>query len=430
MRKIQSVIKGVRGAPDILPADVGRWQRVEVVTRRILENYGYQEIRTPIFERTQLFVRGIGEGTDIVEKQMYTFEDKGHESLTLRPEGTAPVVRAYLEHRLFTRGDLCKVYYAGPMFRHERPQAGRFRQFHQIGAEALGVGDAALDAEMLDLLSHLFDTLGIDGWHLRLNSIGDDACRPVFLERFTRYMRGKRERLCPDCRVRLARNPLRILDCKVEGCRRLVARAPNPLESLCEDCEAHFQRLQELLRLLKIDYRIDQRLVRGLDYYTRTTFEFVNPALGAQNAIAGGGRYDLFVGEMGGPPTPGIGFAIGMERLLLSLPPEGPREAWMGVFAATLGPEAFHLGLRIVQDLRRQGLRAALDMEGRSLKSQMRLAHKERYRYALILGDEELKAGVATVKDMAQGGQEQVPLQEVVNRLMSEEYREGDRGKP
>jgi histidyl-tRNA synthetase len=406
MRKIQPVIKGVRGAPDILPADIGRWQSVEVTTCRILENYGYQEIRTPIFERTQLFVRGIGQGTDIVEKQMYTFEDRGHESLTLRP---------------------CKVYYTGPMFRHERPQAGRFRQFHQIGAEALGVGDPALDAEMLDLLSHLFNTLGVDGWHLRLNSIGDDACRPVFLERFTHYMRGKMGRLCPDCRVRLARNPLRILDCKVEGCRRLVARAPNPIESLCEDCEAHFQRLQELLQLLKIDYRIDQRLVRGLDYYTRTTFEFVNPALGAQNAIAGGGRYDLFVGEMGGPPTPGIGFAIGMERLLLSLPRVGPAEVWAGVFAATLGEEAFQWGLRIVQDLRRQGIRAALDMEGRSLKSQMRLAHKERFRYTLIVGDDELKADVATVKDMAQGGQEQVPLQEVVNWLMSREYHR-DRG--
>lgn len=420
MQKIQPMIKGVRGAPDILPADVGRWQRVEDATRRILENYGYQEIRTPIFERTELFVRGIGQGTDIVDKQMYTFEDRGHESLTLRPEGTAPVIRAYLEHRLHTRGDLCKVYYVGPMFRHERPQAGRFRQFHQVGAEALGVGDPAIDAEMLDLLAHLFDALGIDRWHLHLNSIGDEACRPVFLERFTRYMQGKRDKLCPDCRVRIERNPLRILDCK-KGCRALTAQAPTSIESLCEDCDAHFRRLQDLLRLLQIDYRIDKRLVRGLDYYTRTTFEFVNPALGAQNAIAGGGRYDLLVGEMGGAPTPGIGFAIGIERLLLSLPRKDPGELWSGVFAATLGEEAFQLGLRMVQDLRRQGLRATLDLEGRSLKSQMRLAHKERFRYTLILGEEEVKAGVATVKDMAKGGQEQIPLHEVVGRLVSGE---------
>lgn len=424
MREIQPMIRGVRGAADILPVEVGRWQRVEVATRRILENFGYQEIRTPIFERTELFVRGIGEGTDIVEKQMYTFQDRGKESLTLRPEGTAPVIRAYLEHRLFTRGNLCKVYYIGPMFRHERPQAGRFRQFHQIGAEAIGVEDPALDAEVLDLLCHLFDTLGAGGWKLDVNSIGDEACRPVFRERFTRYMQGKKEKLCPDCRVRLERNPLRILDCKVAGCRDLTAQAPSPLGSLCKDCEVHFRQVQELLGLLKINYSVNEHLVRGLDYYTRTAFEFVNPALGAQNAIAGGGRYDRLVGEMGGPPMPGIGFAIGMERLLISLPPEERGEVWKGVFAATLGKEASQLALQIVQGLRRQGLRAALDMEGRSLKSQMRFAHKERYRYVVILGDDELKAGVATVKDMAQGGQEQVPLREVVERLMSGENRE------
>ncbi len=423
MREVQPVIKGVRGAPDILPAEVGRWRQIEVGARRVLENYGYHEIRTPIFERTELFVRGIGEGTDIVQKEMYTFEDRGHESLTLRPEGTAPVVRAYLEHGLVTKGSLCKVYYIGPMFRHERPQAGRFRQFHQIGAEALGVEDAALDAEVLDLLSHLFDTLEVAGWQLHLNSIGCETCRPVFRERFALSMLGKKAGLCPDCLVRLERNPLRILDCKVEGCRALAAQAPTPLESLCGECEAHFRKLQGLLQLLKIDYSINQHLVRGLDYYTRTTFEFVNPALGAQNAFAGGGRYDLLVTEMGGPPTPGIGFAIGMERLLLSLPPERPGEAWAGVFAVTMGEEAFHLGLRLVQELRRQGLRAALDMERRSVKSQMRLAHKERYRHALILGDDELRAGMATVKDMTQGGQEQVPLPEVVERLTRREDR-------
>jgi histidyl-tRNA synthetase len=424
MSQMKHIFKGVRGAPDILPVEVGRWQRIEAEARRTLENYGYQEIRTPMFERTELFVRGIGEGTDIVDKQMYTFEDRGHESLTLRPEGTAPVVRAYLEHGLFTKGSVCKVYYIGPMFRHERPQAGRFRQFHQIGAEALGVEDAALDAEVLDLLSHLFGTLGVPGWQLHLNSIGCEICRPVFRERFALYMQGRKAGLCPDCLVRLERNPLRILDCKVEGCRALAAQAPTPLESLCAECETHFRKLQGLLQLLKIDYSINDRLVRGLDYYTRTTFEFVNPALGAQNAFAGGGRYDLLVAEMGGPPSPGIGFAIGTERLLLSLPPEGPEEAWAGVFAVTMGEEAFQLGFRLVHELRRHGLRAALDMEKRSVKSQMRLAHKERYRYALILGDEELTAGMATVKDMAQGGQERVPLPEVVERLTGWEHRE------
>lgn len=419
MSQMKPIFKGVRGAPDILPVDVDRWQSVEAEARRILQDYSYQEIRTPIFERTELFIRGIGEGTDIVEKQMYTFQDRGKESLTLRPEGTAPVIRACLEHHLLTPGGVSKVYYIGPMFRHERPQAGRFRQFHQIGAEAIGIDDPALDAEVLDLLSYMFDTLRVSGWKLHLNSIGDDVCRPVFRDRFTRYLQGKKETLCPDCRVRLERNPLRVLDCKVEGCRRLVAQAPCPLESLCKDCKVHFNQLRKLLDLLKIDYHVDEHLVRGLDYYTRTTFEFVNPALGAQNAIAGGGRYDKLVKEMGGPPMPGIGFAIGMERLLVSLPPKEQGEAWAGVFAATLGKEAFHLALQIVQRLRRQGVRASLDLEGRSLKSQMRFAHKEGYRYALILGDDELKAGLATLKDMAKGDQEQVPLQEIVDRLVS-----------
>jgi histidyl-tRNA synthetase len=422
--EVRPTIKGVRGAPDILPAEVDRWQRVEREARRILENFDYSEIRTPLFERTELFIRGIGEGTDIVDKQMYTFDDRGRESLTLRPEGTAPVVRAYLEHRLFTKGRLCKVYYIGPMFRHERPQAGRYRQFHQIGAEAIGIADPAVDAEVLDVLAAFFDAAGVAGWQLHLNSIGCQICRPRFRERFALHMRSKKVGLCPDCLVRLDRNPLRILDCKVENCRALAADAPSSLESLCPDCEAHFRKLQGLLHLLKIEYRINDHLVRGLDYYTRTTFEFVNPALGAQNAIAGGGRYDLLVEEMGGPPTPGIGFAIGMERLLVSLPPARPQEKRVGAFAVTLGDEAFQLGLRIVQELRREGLRAALDLEGRSVKSQMRLADKERYRFALILGDEELKAGVATLKDMARGGQEQVPLREVVERVAREADRD------
>ena len=424
MSQMKPMFKGVRGAPDILPADVGRWQWVEAEARRVLQDYGYQEIRTPVFERTELFVRGIGEGTDIVEKQMYTFEDRGKESLTLRPEGTAPVIRACLEHHLLTRGGLSKLYYIGPMFRHERPQAGRFRQFHQIGAEAVGVEDPALDAEVLDLLSHLFDTLGVGGWKLHLNSIGDEACRPIFREQFTRYVQGKQNKLCPDCRARLARNPLRIMDCKEEGCRNLVAQAPSPLESLCKDCKAHFDELQELLRLLKIDYSVDEHLVRGLDYYTRTTFEFVNPALGAQNAIAGGGRYDKLVEEIGGPRMPGIGFAIGMERLLISLPPKERGKAMAGVFAATLGKEAFVRGFQIVQMLRRQGIRAGLDLEGGSLKSQMRHAHKAGYRFALILGDEELKSDLATIRDMAKGDQEQVPLGEVVDRLLRLQSRE------
>ncbi|MBI2081605.1 MAG: histidine--tRNA ligase, partial [candidate division NC10 bacterium] len=309
MPRGKSTIRGIRGAPDILPEQVAAWHRVEAATRRLMAAYGYQEIRTPVFERTDLFVRSIGAGTDIVEKEMYTFQDRGGESLTLRPEGTAPVIRAYLEHRLDTRGPLLKVYYLGPMFRHERPQAGRFRQFHQIGAEAIGLGTPAVDAEILALLTHLFEALEVRGLVLELNSIGDAVCRPAFRERFAAYMRSRRADLCADCHVRLERNPLRILDCKVEKCRAVAGEAPKPSAMLCAACEEHFREVQSLLALLKIDFRLNDRLVRGLDYYTRTTFEFVNPELGAQNAVAGGGRYDGLVEELGGPPTPGIGFA-------------------------------------------------------------------------------------------------------------------------
>lgn len=414
------VIKGIRGAPDILPEEAGKWQKVEMAARRILEDYGFREIRTPIFERTELFVRGIGEGTDIVEKEMYTFLDRGGESLTLRPEGTAPVVRAYLEYNLRAKASLVKVYYIGPMFRYERPQAGRFRQFHQIGAEALGSDHPALDAELLTLLDHLFHELKIQDLVLHLNTIGDRICRPQFRERFVAYMEAKAHELCQDCHVRLRRSPLRILDCKNEGCRRVAEKAPRPIHYLCHGCAEHWRRLESLLQLLKIDYILNDRLVRGLDYYTRTTFEFVNPALGAQNALAGGGRYDELVEELGGPPTPGLGFALGMERVVASLPeePSFSFPPFHGVFIATLGVEAFRSGMLLLQELRRKGFRAAIDFEGRSLKGQLRQANKDRFRFSLILGDEELRKGEAILRDMEQGKQVEVPIAQVVEYLL------------
>src|SRR5574341_1751467 len=300
-------LKGVRGAPDILPRDSSRWQRVEDLARAILRRSGYVEIRTPIFERTELFVRGIGEGTDIVEKEMYTFTDQGQESLTLRPEATAPVVRAYLEHQMAAQSALVKIYYLGPMFRRERPQSGRYRQFHQIGVEAIGSDQAAVAAEVIDLLWALMvEKFRIPDLQLRLNSIGDAACRPTIRDRLSRYMADRSSRLCPDCQGRLKRNPLRIMDCKQESCQRLVAEAPKPLESLCGACAAHFAEVRDLLDLLKIPYIIDERLVRGLEYYTKTAFELINPRLGAQNALAGGGRYDGLIESMGGPSTPAM----------------------------------------------------------------------------------------------------------------------------
>src|SRR5574342_321982 len=359
-------MKGVRGAPDILPEDAGSWQALETVARDVLDRYGYAEIRTPVFERTELFVRGIGEGTDIVEKEMYTFEDRGGESLTLRPEATASLMRAYAEHSLAARSSLVKFYLIGPMFRHERPQSGRFRQFHQIDVEAVGSPGPAVDAEVVALLHHLLEAWGLTGILLHVNSIGDRTCRPAYRAAFVAYLQGHREALCADCHVRLEKNPLRILDCKQPGCQRIAAGAPTIAGYLCEPCRDHFAAVRGLLDDLKIAHSVNERLVRGLDYYTRTTFEFLNPALGAQNAVAGGGRYDGLVEELGGPPTPSIGFAIGEERILTSLAAQATLSAAPhldGVCVATAGPEAFAVAMDLVQPLRRRGLRAAVDLD-------------------------------------------------------------------
>ena len=414
------MIKGIRGAPDILPDEAGKWQALEAVARDVLDRYGYAEIRTPIFERTELFVRGIGEGTDIVEKEMYTFEDRGGESLTLRPEATASLMRAYAEHNLGAKSSLVKLYLIGPMFRHERPQSGRFRQFHQIDVEAIGSPGPAVDVEVVALLHHLLEAWGLRGVTLHLNSIGDRMCRPAYREAFVAYLEGHREGLCADCHVRRTKNPLRILDCKQPGCREIAAGAPTILPFLCDACREHFGRVRALLDDLKIAYEMNERLVRGLDYYTRTTFEFLNPALGAQNAVAGGGRYDGLVEELGGPPTPSIGFAIGEERILTSLAaqaaaPEMPHLD--GVYVATAGGVEAGRAMALAQTLRRRGFRTAMDVEGRSLKGQMRQANKDQFRYSVILGTEELIRGRVTLKDMVDGAQQEIPLAEVVERL-------------
>ena len=415
------MIKGIAGVPDILPSEIKRWQYLEARARQTLEHYGFSEIRTPIFERTELFVRGIGQDTDIVEKEMYTFLDPRQESITLRPEGTAPIMRAFLQHKMYNRGTLVKVYYMGPMFRHERPQAGRFRQFHQIGAEAIGLENPSLDAEVIALIDHLFSDLGIETIKLHINSVGCKVCRPEFKKRFTVYLEPKVNKLCPDCQGRLKRNPLRILDCKNEACQEVIAKAPKLTTVLCTSCASHFRQVQGALSFLKVDFVINERLIRGLDYYNRTAFEFINPALGAQNALAGGGRYDGLAEEIEGVSTPAIGFALGMERTLASLPPDPPDASpeLEGTFIATLGDEAFRSGMLISQELRKKGQKAALDFEGRSLKGQMRLANKERFRYCLIIGDEELKKRFVILKDMATAEQSEVPISKVIDRIIS-----------
>src|SRR5512138_698758 len=310
-------ISGVKGMNDILPAEVGRWQEMERVAREVFALYGYREVRTPAVEHAQLFARGVGEATDIVNKEMYVFEDKGEELLCLRPEGTAGTVRAFIEHGAFVEGPQ-KWFYMGPMFRRERPQKGRYRQFHQIGCEAFGIAEPILDAEQIALVADYFARLGVSA-KLKLNTVGDATCRPAYLGELAAYLSGRKGELCPDCNDRIERNPLRVLDCKVAACQPVLDAAPRLLDRLCDGCRAHLDQVKAGLDALGVGYEIDGRLVRGLDYYVRTAFEFTSDALGSQSAVAGGGRYDRLVETLGGPPTPGIGFALGEERLAMIL---------------------------------------------------------------------------------------------------------------
>jgi len=418
-------VKAVRGVHDILPEASVMWQRVEATARRVFEAYGYREIRLPIFERTELFARGIGEATDIVQKEMYTFEDRAGESLTLRPEATASILRAYIEHGLHVQPKPVKLYTMGPMFRYERPQAGRYRQFHQLDVEALGGEEqAAVDAEVIAMLVEFFRQLGLLGrLELQLNSIGDGACRPRYRVELVRYLGQHAPRLCEECRERTEKNPLRVLDCKKPECRTLLDAAPALLDFLCADCGEQFGRVRRYLDALGIAYRLNPRLVRGLDYYVRTTFELTTTDLGAQNAVAGGGRYDGLVELLGGPPDPATGFAIGMERvvLLLSAAPPDPRPV---AFLIPLGEAALSRLLPLAQELRRQGTQVELGYGGKKLRGELDRANRLKVPYAVIVGDEELEKGQALLRDMSVGTQRPVPLQNLVALLASL----GDRG--
>ncbi|HEX6971515.1 MAG TPA: histidine--tRNA ligase [Limnochordia bacterium] len=410
-------LRAPRGTSDILPTEVGRWQRVEETVRHLFELYGYAEIRLPIFEHTEVFERGIGASTDVVEKEMYTFTDKAGRSLTLRPEGTAAVVRAFLEHKLYAGSLPFKVYYIGPMFRYERPQAGRQRQFYQLGAEALGSKDPALDAEMIAMPLALYQALGLRRFEVRLNSIGDAACRPRYQERLRAYYASHLDALCEHCRRRLDRNPMRLLDCKEPACQTLAAAAPSMEEDWCSDCRTHFAAVRQILAQLGIETTFDPRLVRGFDYYTKTVFEVICLDLGAQDALGGGGRYDGLVEAYGGPPTPAVGFALGMERLLLALARQGNAgtvKPGVDVFVASLGEGARSAALSVLFGLRRAGVRAESDHLARSLKAQMKAAARAGARATVILGDDELARGEAAVRWMADGEQTTVPLADLV----------------
>lgn len=413
------VIKSIKGINDILPEAVGKWQLVESIARRIFSNFGFQEIRTPILEQTELFARSIGENTDIVEKEMYTFPDRNGQLLTLRPEATASVVRAFIQHKLHLQPAMRKFYTMGPMFRHERPQKGRYRQFHQINVEVFAMDDPMIDAEVIYMLLVFLEELKIPDIKMHINSLGCPDCRLPFRKSLAAYLEGVSDKLCSDCRRRRLTNPLRIFDCKVDSCGKLVDNAPVLLSHLCHECGKNFQSVREHLHSLAVAYTVDPFMVRGLDYYTRTTFEAITPHLGAQDAVGGGGRYDGLMKVLGGPDLPGTGFAIGMERLILLLDEKaGVAGDANHLFVASLGEEATKRGFSLVQELRLNGLTVEMDYESKSLKAQMRRADKLGASHVLILGDAELARGAATLRNMDASVQQDIPLEGIAEKLL------------
>ncbi len=409
-----------RGTTDILPEEQACWRYIEQKAARICQLYGYERVDSPAFEDTSLFTRSVGAGTDIVEKEMYSFTDKGGNQVTLRPEGTAPVCRAYLEHGLHSRPQPVKLYYLASIFRYERPQAGRYRQHYQFGCEVIGDDDPSLDAENIDLAWQFFQSLGLQRLTLQLNSIGCKQCRPDYLGVLRDYYSGHAAALCSDCRTRLGRNLLRLLDCKQASCQDMADSAPRSTDHLCPQCKEHFDRLTAYLNLLKIPFAVNHRLVRGLDYYTRTVFEIQPESGGAQSTICGGGRYDDLIEELGGRPTPAIGFAIGMERIILNLkaqavpipPLPGPR-----VFIAHQGAEARNETVRLAAYLRQKGVGVIMATGDRSLKAQLRQANNLGVPHTVIIGDEELRNGIASLRDMATAEQKTVKTTELPGLL-------------
>jgi histidyl-tRNA synthetase len=413
------MISAIRGTHDILPGEVEKWQHVERTAREWCERYGYAEIRTPLLEREELFAKGTGETTDIVQKEMYSFTDKGGERVTLRPEATPSIVRAYLEHNLEQTLPSPRLYAFGPMFRYERPQKGRYRQFHQFDVEVFGLEDPAIDAEVIDLAWSLVAALGIPQAELVINSVGCATCRPAFQRALVEALGADLARLCADCQRRAATNPLRIYDCKVEADQPIIDRLPRSVDYLCEACRLHFEGVQALLTTWGIPWRLSHRLVRGLDYYTRTTFEMLGESLGAQNALLGGGRYDGLVQVLGGPDRPGIGFAAGLERLVLALPPTAELAVRPRVFVAAIGEPGRVEALRLLRELRQAGLSASMEFDARGVRAQMKRADRAGARLTLIVGGDELARGEVTVRDMRTGTQRAVPRDGAVREAVA-----------
>ncbi|HOX40063.1 MAG TPA: histidine--tRNA ligase [Candidatus Brocadiia bacterium] len=421
-------IQCIYGTRDILPGESPIWRRLETAARNVFQRAAYCEIRTPVFENTVLFVKGTGENTDIVQKEMYTFPSGEDATVTLRPEGTPPVVRAFIQHDLHKKQGFWKLYYMGAMFRRERPQKGRQRQFHQIGAEAIGSPSPLLDAEVIGIAASILSEFGLAEFKIKVNCIGCPACRPAFRDALRSFFAARKDSLCDDCKSRMDRNVLRLLDCKNRACKTIADEAPKVADHLCAGCAAHYASTRSGLDILGVEWMESPRLVRGLDYYTRTVFEITHEALGARDAVCGGGRYDNLVEELGGPPLPSVGFAIGAEATLLAWEElnkgtPSPPEQEIEVYVAALNDEARSFCFRVVSELRRKDISADLDYEGRSLKAQMRSANRLNAAFTAVVGETELQNGTVNLKQMSTGDSAQVPVAELADRIRESQLK-------
>lgn len=409
-----------KGTKDVLPSQVYKWHYVEQTFADICEKYGFKEIRTPVFEHTELFSRGVGDTTDIVQKEMYTFQDYGNRSITLKPEGTSAVVRSFVEHKMYADVQPSKYYYITPCFRYEKPQSGRLRAFHQFGIEVFGTNNMIADAEVICLGHDFLESLGIKDVELRINSVGCPKCRESHRKALREFLKPKYDQLCDTCKDRYERNPMRILDCKSEVCQELVQGAPVMLDYLCEECTDAFEEVKNNLTSMDIKFVVDTGIVRGLDYYTKTAFEFVTNNIGAQGTVCGGGRYDHLIEEVGGPPIPGVGFGLGIERLLLTMEAGGieiPQPEGVDVFIAFMGDTAKSVGLKLLRNLRKQGVKAEMDALSRNVKGQFKYANRLHAKKTIVIGDDEIANAEVAVKDMATSEQTLVPMDQIISEL-------------
>jgi histidyl-tRNA synthetase len=411
------MIKVLKGMKDILPEEVGIWQDIEDAARSLFGLFGYREIRTPALEETSLFIKSIGQSTDIVQKEMYAFKDKGGRQISLRPEGTAPIVRSYIENNLDKLEALSKLYYIGPMFRSEKPQSGRQRQFYQIGVEAIGSESPYIDAEVIYLMKAYFDKIGLSDYTIKINTLGCPKDKTRIKKELSKFLSKKTNLLCKDCKTRYKKNILRIFDCKQEGCKALLRTAPKMIEYICEECNNHFQEVRKVLDLLKVPYVLDPYIVRGLDYYTSTAFEVTHQKLGAQDAIGAGGRYDNLVRDTGGPKTGACGFALGEDRLVMALDREGREKTSLDVYFAAIGQNAHEEAFLLCNKLRGKGISSEIDYQSKSLKAQMRQANKRGARYVSILGDDELEKRSIIIRDMSNGRQSEIKIEAFVEEM-------------